>query len=134
MHAVVVGHQVSLYPGRSTLWWVFSTIVIRLIMSAARAGQSDKRVVDGFGRTWWNDLRSLDHLVRFLVGTIELAIYPILIWLGSWQSITAWLGIKTATGWRWQPNQDRQDYTSFLLGDALVIFGSFLLTPLIEVK
>ena len=67
-----------------------------------------------------------------IVGTIELAIYPILISLGSWASIAAWIGLKTAAGWRWQKNEDRQGYTNFLLGNALVIGAAFLLVLMIK--
>jgi hypothetical protein len=73
-----------------------------------------------------------DYWVPTLVGTLELLIYPVLISLGAWQAIGGWLVIKTAAGWRWEQNQDRQGYTNFLFGNAMVIFVSFLLTRMIN--
>jgi hypothetical protein len=63
---------------------------------------------------------------------MELAIYPFLILSSHFEAIGGWLGLKTAAGWRWQQNQDRQGYTNFILGNALVIFASFLLTHLVS--
>ena len=80
------------------------------------------------------DFLNRDYVVPFLVGTLELALYPVLVSLGSWQAIGAWIGVKTAAGWRWQQNADRQAYTNFLLGNALVIFAAFWLTPMVTIK
>jgi hypothetical protein len=116
------------------IWYAIAvlvvTVVIRVTMSAVRTAQNCQTIVDGFWATFGNDLRNVDYLVPTLVGTLELTVYPILISLGSWQAISGWLAIKTAAGWRWQQHQDRQGYTNFLLGNALVIVYSFPLAPL----
>jgi hypothetical protein len=65
------------------------------------------------------------------VGTIELSIYPILISLAASQPIFGWLAVKTAAGWRWKGEKTR--ITRFILGNAMVIFVSFFLTPMIKI-
>jgi len=125
---IISGHEVSVASWCH--YWVLVivyTIVIKALMASVRVLQVSK----GEGRNRWEHLSSIDYWVPTIVGTVELAIYPILISLGSWQAISAWIGIKTAGEWRWKgkddKDKDRQGYTNFLLGNALVIGAAFLL-------
>jgi hypothetical protein len=110
-----------------------STAVIRVMLSGVRAAQRPPIIADRLWIRFRHDLCDTDYLVPTLVGTLELTVYPILVSLGSWQAVSGWLRVKTAAGWRWQQNQDRQGYTNFLLGNALVMVGSFSLAPMVKI-
>ncbi len=63
----------------------------------------------------------------FIVGTLELAGYPVLMKLQAWPVIGAWLGFKTVAQWdAWRTG--RSEYNQFLIGNALVLCLSLLLT------
>lgn len=74
-----------------------------------------------------------DYLQPFLLGLIELFVYPILMASGLAPYIGAWLGFKIAPrlgSW----GTARNVYQRFLIGNALVLFGSYLLMWLFIAK
>ena len=73
-----------------------------------------------------------DYFLPTILGSIELFVYPIIMSLGEWSFIIAWIGIKTAAHWKgW--GESRTPYMRFLVGNALVLIASVFLTPLIEI-
>lgn len=133
---MIAGYKIafSCFAGYASLV-ILSSLIIRVIMGVLRVtqaiGSPTKVSKNRWKRKLKFDFRFAGYVVPFLVGTLELAIYPILISLGSWQAITAWIGLKIANSWRWQQNADRRGYTNFLFGNALVIFAAFCLSPLV---
>jgi hypothetical protein len=133
MTVYVSGHTVSLaHPWQYLGWLTLVTIMIKTIISSVRVVQRDGWV--GILTNWFKDFFNKDYWVATFVGTLELAIFPVLISLGAWQAIGGWLGIKTAAGWRWRDPKDSQGYTNFLFGNALVIFWSFFFSRMITLR
>jgi hypothetical protein len=134
VNVYVLSHTILLaHPWQYLGWMTLVTLLIKICISTVRVVQKD----DGRDYLLWNWFEAFfdpDYCVATLVGTLELAIYPVLISLGAWQAIGGWLGIKTAAGWRWRDPKDRQGYTNFLFGNALVIFASFLLTRTVTLR
>ncbi len=78
----------------------------------------------GYGRVWWYSFTSFrfrknsDLLLPTLIGFVELTAYPILMVIGQYLFIGAWLGIKTAGAWKgWRTSQTA--YNRFLLFNLL---------------
>jgi len=120
------------------LYALIATAIIKSMMSLVRAWQKDKAISRQTPAHWWDEIKHSDYIVAFGVGSIEILVYPILIYLGAWQPIIWWLGIKTAARWRWTPRtvkdvpDARQRYTNFVFGNALVIAAALLLTALVD--
>lgn len=74
-----------------------------------------------------------DYWYTFILGTMELATYPVLIATGAWAVIGAWIGLKTIAQWSvW--TSDRATFNLFLIGNGtVVICAFFFLTPLVHV-
>jgi hypothetical protein len=67
-----------------------------------------------------------DYLQPFLVGFLELLVYPVLLAGGAPEYIGAWLGFKVVPklgSW----STHRETYQRFLIGNALVVILSFFL-------
>jgi ABC-type phosphate transport system permease subunit len=77
------------------------SLIIKYAMSSTRIIQKIGLPAKRWGKEFNSDFRQAMYVVPFCMGTMELFIYPILISLGSWQAISAWIGLKTAAGWRW---------------------------------
>ncbi len=73
-----------------------------------------------------------DLFLPTLIGFIELAAYPILIVVGQYVFIGAWLGIKTAGAWRgWRTSPTA--YNRFLLFNLLnLVIAYSILTHLVH--
>ena len=62
-----------------------------------------------------------------LIGTAELAAYPVQMQTGSFTAIGAWIGLKTIAQWKvWQT--DRSTFNLFLIGNILTLAGGYHLT------
>ena len=67
-----------------------------------------------------------DYLLPFIVGLLELLVYPILLAAGKPEYVGAWLGFKVIPKLgTWSTN--RETYQRFLIGNALVIVASYIL-------
>jgi hypothetical protein len=67
-----------------------------------------------------------DHLHPFIVGLIELAVYPILMGSGLALYIGAWLGFKVVPRLgTW--GTLRNVYKRFLIGNGLALIASYIL-------
>ncbi len=68
--------------------------------------------------------RSFDHFQTFILGVMELSIYPILLIANKPEYIGGWLALKTLPQWsRW--TEERWVYNRFLIGNALIIVYSY---------
>ena len=95
----------------------------------------DKCLSLGFCWNFWRDLSGYCHpdeevrdfLHPFILGTLELAAYPIFIENHHVNVIGAWLALKTASKWgEWKTN--RGSFNRFLIGNALVVAVAFVLS------
>jgi hypothetical protein len=66
-----------------------------------------------------------DYWLPAIVGFAELLVFPILMSIGKWIFIGAWMGIKTASSWGGWQNY-RTAYNRFLLGNILSVMGSVI--------
>lgn len=124
----------------------FFALVIRIILCIFKAcacniGESDdlccnknEKLKDtGFGKLFKDlfcsnsrDVRLHDHWLPFIMGIIELLIFPFLMAIGVWDGIIAWVGIKALGSWG--GNNKRTAYNRFLFGNILTLFAAGLLT------
>ena len=103
--------------------------------------QRDRRS-ESLSRTWWTVFLSRDSdadlgkdfFAPTITGSIELAVFPLLIVLATWSPIAWWLTIKTAVQWERWKRADRTSYNRFVVGNALVIGASVFLTHLIKIQ
>jgi len=125
---------------------VGGTILIRVIMCGLRACEiracKEDRRSESLSRTWWTVFLSRDSdadlgkdfFAPTITGSIELAVFPLLIVLATWSPIAWWLTIKTAVQWERWKRADRTSYNRFVVGNALVIGASVFLTHLIKIQ
>jgi hypothetical protein len=67
-----------------------------------------------------------DYLQPFIVGLLELLVYPALLAAGKPEYVGAWLGFKVVPrlgAW----STHRETYQRFLIGNALVVVASYFL-------
>lgn len=70
--------------------------------------------------------RSFDHFQTFVLGVMELSIFPILLIANNPEYIGGWLALKTLPQWnKW--TQKRWIYNRFLLGNAFIIAFSYFI-------
>jgi hypothetical protein len=68
-----------------------------------------------------------DFWLPTILGSLELVSYPVLLQIGSWTAIGAWIGFKTVAQWNvWIKN--RSQFNRYLIGNALVVIGSLALS------
>lgn len=70
----------------------------------------------------------LDLWIPFVIQLCELAIYPLLLVLGDYAVIGAWIGVKTAGGWTGHA-QSRTSFQRFLLFNLLTLLLAYWLAP-----
>ena len=67
-----------------------------------------------------------DPLLTFLVGTVERVLYTLALYLGAWQWIPFWVGVKVAIRW---PNKSGAAHGAseniWIIGTVLSILASF---------
>jgi hypothetical protein len=73
-----------------------------------------------------------DYWHPFILGLMELGMYPVFMASGSWTAIGAWITLKTLGQWTtWSTY--RPAFNRFLIGNALNIIIAFLvLVPFVE--
>jgi hypothetical protein len=103
------------------------SVLIRFIVFVLRAIDAP---TEKLPRPFWKPVLtsyvSLDHIHPFILGWIELTVYPVLMASGAWTVIGAWIGFKTVAQWeRWK--MERNIFNVFLIGNALVVILSYLL-------
>ncbi len=75
------------------------------------------------------DIRIDDYWFPFIIGIVELLVFPVLMTKGWWTAIAAWIAIKTASSWGgWQ--KIRTSYNRFLFGNILSLACSLIIAIL----
>ncbi len=122
----VVGSWVIPRPISYALLAFGGACLARLTLSVLRAwaatSNSRRVFIDGLrGRSTVQDVG--DGGAPFVLGFLELLAYPVLIRLGAWAFIGAWLSLKTLAQWKgW--STERGHYNRFLVGNAIVLLFS----------
>jgi hypothetical protein len=110
---------------------------VRVLISAL--GAVELRHIDPKERSFWihfwrcwkgvhpnDDGLYSDYWFASILGLIELLSYPVLMKVGAWSVIGAWLGFKTVAQWRrWTEN--RVSFNRYLIGNAVCVLLSLLL-------
>jgi uncharacterized membrane protein YphA (DoxX/SURF4 family) len=106
-----------------------ASLVIRLVLSVLKWSEGWPKLnpQDGFWVTFRGfGGRKDDYFQPFLVGFLELLVYPALLAAGVPQYIGAWLGLKVVPQLgSWSTN--RESYQRFLIGNGLVLVASYFL-------
>jgi hypothetical protein len=122
---------------RSIALFIFWVLIIRVFMVSLRwieRHSADHRVRDylwdlsGFhperGEEAGKENRA-DFWLPTIVGAIELCAYPVLMVMGDWSIIGAWIGFKTLAQWKaWSEN--RNHFNRYLVGTAVNVIVSLL--------
>ncbi len=77
---------------------------------------------------------SKDYWQPFFIGWLELLAYPVLLVDGKVSFIGAWLAFKTVHRWSYAPGINRGFYNRYLISNALILIGSFLLAKFFVLK
>ena len=111
------------------------SLFVRLCLSLLRAfeytGKSSLQSPH-YWKNFWDIFAGVggshsDYWHPFVTGSIEAVIYPVLLVSNLPEYIGAWVGLKTVAqlpAWK----KDRNTYQRFLIGNALIVVGSYLLS------
>lgn len=70
-----------------------------------------------------------DYWAPCMLGFLESLVYPVLMFTDNWLMIGGWITLKTIAQWdKWKT--ERPIFNRFLIGNALVIIGAFILLVL----
>ncbi|HUC61251.1 MAG TPA: hypothetical protein VMF53_04780 [Alphaproteobacteria bacterium] len=85
----------------------------------------ETHLTSGWRSQFARDLLSRRAISVSILGTIELATFPVLMAVGAWEAIGAYIGLKTIAQWHhWK--EDRAPFNRYLVGNALVLILSLL--------
>lgn len=116
--------------------FVIRGIMVSLITWERRGkGQRERGPIAQVWYHYWSRPRApfgiRDYFHPWILGTLELGAYAILIAADKWLPIGAWLAYKTyGASPKWE---DRGVYNRFLIGNALVLLGSFIVSRAVTV-
>jgi|GEM_PF-3456346 len=68
-----------------------------------------------------------DYWYTFILGSLEILAYPILLVTGNWGAVGAWIGFKALAQWKVWPT-DRAVFNLFLIGNGLNVLASVVLS------
>ncbi|MCG8561113.1 MAG: hypothetical protein MI824_15050 [Hyphomicrobiales bacterium] len=146
MEKLVGGWDIDGLAGYLALVLVFS-LAIRAFLTMLRAIEQAHQADGGlavfvaFWRTSFvgfhpddPDNRHSDYWQPFIIGSLELSAYPVLMATGAWTAVGAWIGLKTISQWNvWSSH--REAFNRFLIGNALnLLVAALLLTPFVTLK
>lgn len=61
-----------------------------------------------------------DYWLPFILGVLELGVFPILLSTGALAAVGAWIGFKTVALWKtWL--EERPVFNRFLIGNAIIV-------------
>jgi hypothetical protein len=126
-------------PGRYLLYAIALGLVVRVFMAGLRAIErpsSKPYFPTMFAQILGRGSHNLvaDYWYPFIIGTLELLAYPIILKTGNLNVVGAWLGLKTLAQWKvWGEN--RVYFNRFLIGNAIVlIISALVLAPLVIIE
>lgn len=121
------------------------SLAVRVEHSALRAVKdwfnADRR--EPFNYYFWQGFRGFpyknselrcDYWFTFILGCLEIGIYPILLATSSWTAIGGWIALKTVAQWDvWK--KDRATFNLFLIGTLVNLVLAFLvLRPMVVIR
>ncbi len=90
--------------------------------------EQEEIVDSSIGEVKVTDTRvAADYWQPFFLGLLELVTYPILIFSNHALFIGSWLAFKTVHRWSYAPGINRGFYNRYLLSNALILVGSYIL-------
>lgn len=116
------------------------SLIIRLIATTLKSIEASHQEDEKFLKIWKANFKGYlsrkidkknkflysDYWFNFILGSIELFIYPFLIAVNAYQLIGAWIALKTIAQWKaWSGK--RQIFNRFLIGTALSLIFAFLM-------
>lgn len=130
-------------PWQYLAWVIVGSISIRAFHSVLRAlkiAHDMNRWRAFLAAVWWSfrGFQPKDSPVAseygyaFILGSLELAAYPILMAANAWTAIGAWIGLKTISQWKaW--TDDRSTFNLFLIGNVVVLMVALALEPMVRI-
>ncbi len=122
-------------------WWYYIfcaatlALVVRIISAILRAIEQATSIPE-IPKRFWKHFQTAfvgfdsedamgDRWFPYILGFLELMIYPFLMHLGLWVGVGAWITLKTVASWDlWKTK--RNVFNRFLIGNALVIIFAFV--------
>lgn len=108
-----------------------ASLIVRVIASLMRASENQnslfkKSFFTAFLGCGSSDSKMDDHWQTFIIGFLEISVFPILLASNKAEYIGAWFALKTLPQWgHWKDN--RNIYNRFLISNALVLVLSYAL-------
>ena len=120
-------------------WWQYVVgaaivaLVTRIVIAAFRALELSVRENRKFVSTLIQSVKGVDpdptkgdYWAPCMLGFLESLVYPVLMFTNNWLIIGGWITLKTIAQWdKWKT--ERPIFNRFLIGNALVIVGAFML-------
>jgi hypothetical protein len=109
-----------------------ASLILRVLMCGLRAVDVSVRQRTSFVRAFAKSFSGVgnadpnddDYWHPFIIGTLELLVFPYLMLTENWNYIGAWLALKTVSQWKsW--TERRHVFNRFLIGNLLVIGISY---------
>lgn len=131
MPATVLGAWSIKTPWCYGVWVVAFAFAIRVFLSFLKAIEAHtNRPSLSFGDLWWWKFKGKkghsDYWQPFVMGLVELGTFPVLMAIGKFEYIGAWVGFKVvAQAVLWK--EQRNVFSRFLIGTALCLLGSYWL-------
>ena len=115
-------------------------LVVRLLSSLLRAIEIACHPGNPYWPSVWESFRGVDpdpkkadYWFPYILGVLEFIGYPVLMAVGAWTFIGAWLGFKTVAQWKYW-GEHRPAFNRFLILNAFVVFLALtVLTPYVRV-
>jgi len=113
---------------------VIGSLVVRFVTTLFAALEKNSEDSGSFFTTFKHfylgkgsdENKSFDYFQTFVLGVMELSIFPVLLIANKPEYIGGWLVLKTLPQWnRW--TEERWVYNRFLIGNALIIVFSYFL-------
>lgn len=114
------------------LYAAIASLFLRGALSFLRAVEGGKI---GLGKRFWiafcgfgdnSSVPANDYWQTFLLGFLEISIFPVLITINKPEYVAGWLVLKTLPQWKYWSDK-RNIYNRFLIGNAGILLISWLL-------
>jgi hypothetical protein len=106
------------------LFAAFASVLIRTVLSFLTTNEGG--LTDWFKRFVPEFLGCRDYWETFLLGWLEISIFPVFIAINKLEYIAGWFVLKTLPQWKCWTNE-RNIYNRFLIGNAIVLLISWWL-------
>lgn len=117
---------------KSWCWYLGFALAIPFAMrfficwvESKRLGISFSNIFKGFGGKENNKDIPADYWLAFIIGILEMLVYPPLIVTDASAIIGGWLVFKTVNRWQYAPDWSRGPFNRYLVANAVVLFGAY---------